>query len=145
MADDQQDNSDLLQYLKDNPDVHQKIINQKLQGSMPDEKSQDSSIFDQQAQNPAVQQDYKQASLDSDPKEMLKKQMMAPPDATTQNMMEGMASGTTGPLTGVVKRGVGTGIKLAEEAAPSFGKVVQKLPGENMAQAYARVKGLIGK
>lgn len=132
------DQDQLMKYLKDNPELHQKILDQKL-GNAPDQKSQDSSIFDQQSQNPAVQENYKQA----DPKQQALAALQAPPDPTVMNMMEGMASGTTGPLTGTVKRGVGQGIKLAEEAAPKLGQVIQKLPGENMAQAYARLKGLV--
>lgn len=130
MDDDQkQDNSDLFQYLKENPEIHQKIIDHKL----------GNSVFDSQQQNPAVQQDYKQAAIDSDPREMFKKQMMAPPDVITQNMMQGMATGSVGPLTGVVDRGLGEGLKFgartaAEVAPQTFGKVIVQDAPQGLAK-----------
>lgn len=118
-----QDNSDLFQYLKENPDIHQKIIDHKL----------GNSVFDSQSQNPAVQQDYKQASIDSDPKEMLKKQMMAPPDPEQLKMIQGMAMGSVG-----VPRGLGDGIQFAKEAAEvvpkTFGKVIMRESPDGLAK-----------
>lgn len=118
---------ELTYFLKNNPDVHQKIIDNAMKNG---------NVFEQQAGNPVVQENYKEAEAGLSPmRQGLQKAINDQPEALN-NMMSGMAMGGVGavgnlarPLTGIVERGLGEGLKFgartaAEVAPKAFGKVI---------------------
>lgn len=152
-----EDNSDLLQYLKENPDLHQKILDQKMQANMgSEEKPKDGNIFDYQASNPAVKQDYKNAEFNSSP-------WGQAVNKAEQYAKDSMANGGPIAMGGIAKPVGQYGKVLMQEAAPAaqgFGKVIMKgaapaaedfggvavkQPGENYAQAYQKLKDMMGR
>ncbi len=138
--DDSQDNSDVLQYLKDNPDLHQQIIDQKLQQG---------SIFDSQSNNPAVKQDYQEAKYNASPMgHAINKASSEFNDNIQQGNIPVGFGGVTRVRSGIKLLGEQLGPELANglrQTAPvvNYGKTIIPQAGENAAQAYARVKGLL--